>query len=249
MIGRRLAPFAAALLLGLACGSSSDQGNLAESSPSTKPCPVVVLATFPSDFPTYPGASILDERACTGFSNLPTGSIMFYRRWSTADTGQQVDDFYSARLNQGRWSVVKVYPIESDGSTSVDFAAKDDPNLDGSLSYAKVSAGGEIEVFIFISPLPSPSATSTPPNASAAPSAPAVNLCSAPANPWNYNFCAGTLIKSPPSDFCSYFDCIASFWNGVGYVVQCADGTYSKSGGRSGVCSSHGGFRRNLYAP
>jgi hypothetical protein len=72
----------------------------------------------------------------------------------------------------------------------------------------------------------------------------------APPNPWGYNYDSGALIYNPPSNFCSYFACIASFWNGVGYVVQCLDGTFSLSGGRTGVCSSgHGGFYRNLYAP
>lgn len=61
----------------------------------------------------------------------------------------------------------------------------------------------------------------------------------APPNPWGYTFDGGSLIFSPPSNFCDYFNCIASFWNGTGYVVQCVDGTFSLSGGRSGVCSSH----------
>jgi hypothetical protein len=79
--------------------------------------------------------------------------------------------------------------------------------------------------------------------------APTVNLCGAPANPWNYTFCGGSFITSPPSNFCGYFNCIASFANGRGYVMQCADRTYSKSGGISGSCSGHGGNARALYAP
>lgn len=75
------------------------------------------------------------------------------------------------------------------------------------------------------------------------------NTCGAGANPWGYTFCAGSTIASPPSNFCSYFNCIASFWNGVGYVEQCVDSTFSKSGGRSGSCSSHGGNSRPLYGP
>jgi hypothetical protein len=31
--------------------------------------------------------------------------------------------------------------------------------------------------------------------------------------------------------------------------MQCADATFSKSGGRSGSCSSHGGNSRALYSP
>lgn len=68
-------------------------------------------------------------------------------------------------------------------------------------------------------------------------------------NPWGYNFCGTTQIYSPPSDFCSYFNCIASFWSGIGFVVECSDQTFSKSGGRTGVCSQHGGYYRSLFAP
>ena len=67
-------------------------------------------------------------------------------------------------------------------------------------------------------------------------------------NPWGYDFSPGNLIYSPPSNFCSYFACIASFWNGSGYVEECQDGMYSKSGGRSGSCSHHGGDLRPLYS-
>jgi hypothetical protein len=67
-------------------------------------------------------------------------------------------------------------------------------------------------------------------------------------NPWGYNFTPGRLIYSAPDDFCSYFDCIASFWNSTnGYVAQCSDGMFSHSGGRPGACSWHGGTRRPLY--
>ncbi len=67
-------------------------------------------------------------------------------------------------------------------------------------------------------------------------------------NPWGYDFNPGNLIYSPPSAFCSYFNCIASFWKGSGYVIECNDATYSKSGGRSGSCSHHGGDWRALYS-
>jgi hypothetical protein len=91
---------------------------------------------------------------------------------------------------------------------------------------------------------PTPRPTVAP---TARPTAPPPNLCGAPANPWNYNFCAGGTISSPPSNFCSYFNCIPSFWQSTkGYVEECMDGTYSHSGGRSGSCSSHGGNLRPL---
>jgi len=103
---------------------------------------------------------------------------------------------------------------------------------------------------------PPPSLSTAPPTSSApppapvqppAPPAPAPDLCGAPANPYGYNFCSGSYINSPPSDICNYLSCIPNFWNGVGYVIQCQDGMFSKSGGRSGSCSYHGGNRRPLY--
>jgi hypothetical protein len=105
-------------------------------------------------------------------------------------------------------------------------------------------------------PKPTPKPVVATVKATAAPVRPtqappqALSTCGAPANPWGYNFCGGNTIYSPPSSFCSYFNCIKSFWNedipGDGYVVQCADGLFSLSGGESGACSSHGGEARPL---
>ena len=119
------------------------------------------------------------------------------------------------------------------------------------------------------SPSPTPTPTATPtttppptpaPTLAAAPTAapvkptqnpaPPVNTCGAPTNPWGYNFCGGNVISNPPSNFCNYFSCIASFWKSTnGYVEQCVDGLFSHSGGRSGSCSTHGGNRRPLNGP
>ena len=66
-------------------------------------------------------------------------------------------------------------------------------------------------------------------------------------NPWGYNFTPGRVIYNPPLDFCGYFDCIGSFGNSAGYVIQCRDNTFSTAGGRQGACSYHGGVRRPLY--
>jgi hypothetical protein len=71
-------------------------------------------------------------------------------------------------------------------------------------------------------------------------------------NPWGYDFNAGNLIYTPPSGFCNYFNCIATFYApddpGDGYIVECQDGTYSQSGGERGACSHHGGEMRPLYS-
>jgi hypothetical protein len=47
--------------------------------------------------------------------------------------------------------------------------------------------------------------------------------------------------SSGSESFCDTHSCIDNFDNGTGYVVQCADGTWSHSGGRPGACSWHGG--------
>ena len=72
--------------------------------------------------------------------------------------------------------------------------------------------------------------------------------CGVFGNPWCYTFEGGSYISRPPADFCLYFDCISSFWSGSGYVIECRDGWFSKSGGISGSCSYHGGNWRYLYA-
>ena len=101
-------------------------------------------------------------------------------------------------------------------------------------------------------PSPSPSPKPSPIATQSSPPPVAFNYCGAPANPWHYNFCAsdaGQYIYNPNAAFCSYFNCIPSFWQSTnGYVAECSDGTYSHSGGVSGACSHHGGVLRPLWA-
>ena len=89
--------------------------------------------------------------------------------------------------------------------------------------------------------LPTQAPTQPPPTATQPPSG--VN-----GNPWGYDFNPGNLIYNPPNTFCNYFNCIASFWNGHGYVEECQDAMYSLSGGIRGSCSHHGGDMRPLYS-
>lgn len=46
---------------------------------------------------------------------------------------------------------------------------------------------------------------------------------------------------APEDDFCDTHNCIPNYPDGNGSTVQCADGTYSQSGGIQGACSHHGG--------
>jgi hypothetical protein len=86
--------------------------------------------------------------------------------------------------------------------------------------------------------------TATPNSQPTATPCPGVNC-----NPWGYNFSPpGNLIYNPPSAFCNYFNCIANFSTGTGYVVECQDLTFSKTGGVPGSCSQDGGNLRPLYS-
>jgi hypothetical protein len=55
----------------------------------------------------------------------------------------------------------------------------------------------------------------------------------------------GSSPSSPATggSFCTTHRCIPSFNEGTGTIVQCADGEWSHSGGRPGVCSRHGGVK------
>ncbi len=92
-------------------------------------------------------------------------------------------------------------------------------------------------------------ATDTPTPAPAPAAASTVSALDqgAPNNPWGYDFNAGSFITAPPATFCSYFSCIAGFWNGQGYIEQCQDGIYTLAGGVGGDCDAHGGDLRPLY--
>ena len=67
-------------------------------------------------------------------------------------------------------------------------------------------------------------------------------------NPWGYDFTPGKYITVPPVAFCKFFTCNPGFARGIGYVVECQDGTYEKSGGVAGSCVLHGGPQRPLYS-
>jgi hypothetical protein len=59
---------------------------------------------------------------------------------------------------------------------------------------------------------------------------------------WALGLTAGSSSGGGASaSFCDTHDCIPNFDEGSGSVVQCADGSWSQSGGRSGACSHHGG--------
>lgn len=51
----------------------------------------------------------------------------------------------------------------------------------------------------------------------------------------------GSYSHAEDASFCSEHECIGDFEGEGGYVVECADGSFSHAGGISGACSDHGG--------
>ncbi|GGM21123.1 hypothetical protein GCM10011608_02180 [Micromonospora sonchi] len=72
--------------------------------------------------------------------------------------------------------------------------------------------------------------------------------CGAPTNPFGYGFCGGDKIREPASEVCDHFDCVPGFWEGRGYLVECANGKVSLAGGSPRACGRHGGVRRIVLA-
>jgi LysM repeat protein len=90
-----------------------------------------------------------------------------------------------------------------------------------------------------------PGAAGTPPAATptvSQPASTATQAAIATATPFDPASFLGS--TDPPANFCSMANCIPSFSDGQGYVVQCGDGLYSKSGGRTGACAGHGDVAR-----
>ena len=116
-------------------------------------------------------------------------------------------------------------------------------------------------------PIPSPTSTPTPtavptqppvqqqPTQQPAPPPPVQQPVPPPpvtgvnGNPWGYDFNPGNLIYSPNSGFCSYFNCVSTFWTATnGYVAECGNGKYTHSDGVKGACSKDSGVSQILYS-
>ncbi|GAB3434307.1 hypothetical protein [Flindersiella endophytica] len=94
---------------------------------------------------------------------------------------------------------------------------------------------------------PGPTATPTTTAAEPTPDSTSAGLCGAPDNPYDYNFCDGSLEYDPDPQVCEYFTCIVDFSSGRGFLVLCDDGMISLWGGFRGVCGEHGGVRQPVY--
>jgi len=131
-----------------------------------------------------------------------------------------------------------VFALNSDGSslaTPVRNALA--PLLVVPVAAAASAATRTAPAAVPVAPLPlAPVATASAPVASVAPAALATARPVVTAVPSVRTVTAGSPQQPPPGA-----TLIANYSQGTGTVVQCADGTWSHSGGKSGACSHHGG--------
>jgi hypothetical protein len=70
-------------------------------------------------------------------------------------------------------------------------------------------------------------------------------------NPWGYDFNrqGDYIYDQNTTNFCKYFKCASDFWNNSrnGYIVECNDEDYTRTGGYASVCDGHGGEKQALY--
>lgn len=101
-----------------------------------------------------------------------------------------------------------------------------------------------------VPPTPTPIPQQVQPTSPPAPTQPPAPTCGGTVVDgvcYSFDSTGGSQEYNPVPDFCTVFSCITSFYSGTSYVVQCNDGMYSKSGGRTGSCSRHGGEGATLY--
>jgi hypothetical protein len=113
-----------AVLVGSACGastSSSTSSSTSNSSPNVSSSSagaghldpqVSMPAGFPSDVPIYTGARLTSSGSFTS-----NGATTWGMEWETADGVDKVQAFYTAKLNQGDWT------LSFSGSTNGAFSA------------------------------------------------------------------------------------------------------------------------------
>jgi len=196
----------------------------------------------PPDFPTEPPHRL--QQSPTGSS--PQGRQTFWQRIAGLTPSERLI------LGIGAGCSALIVVCLACSALSLALGGSNSPQRNGVIGLAATATATDTD-----EPTATVEATATHVQSTSTPRSHATNTpCASPCNPWGYNFNAagGTKITNPSSAFCSYFACIGnppsytSFWNGKGYVMECKDTKFSRSGGTQNSCSQHGGDWRTLYA-
>jgi hypothetical protein len=101
-----------------------------------------VFSCLPSDFPNYPGASVVSERANVGAGFAPGDINRCTMVLNSDDDVAAVTAFYEWRLDAGDWTIAS----RDSASGAIDFQRKSRPQTVGTLSVAGRGTHTEIDV-------------------------------------------------------------------------------------------------------
>jgi hypothetical protein len=122
---------ASACTIGGASSAQSAQPSASSPFTSASPTPkldpkVALPAGFPADVPIYTGARLTSAAAFTSNGQSTWGMV-----WETFDSVDKVTAFYTAKLNQGDWTVT--FSGTASGAFSAVFARKSNSKVGGIL--------------------------------------------------------------------------------------------------------------------
>jgi hypothetical protein len=134
---------ASACTIGGTSSTQSPQPSASSPFPSASPTPkldsaVAMPAGFPAEVPIYTGARLTSAASFT-----TNGQSTWGMEWETFDSVDKVTAFYTARLNQGDWTLT--FSGGANGAFSGVFARKSNPKVggilgvDGSSGLTKIS--------------------------------------------------------------------------------------------------------------
>jgi hypothetical protein len=134
---------ASACTIGGTSSAQSPQPSASSPFPSASPTPkldseVAMPAGFPTDVPIYTGARLT---SAAGFTS--NGQATWGMEWETFDSVDKVTAFYTAKLNQGDWTLT--FSGGAGGAFSAVFARKSNSRVggilgvDGSSGLTKIS--------------------------------------------------------------------------------------------------------------
>jgi hypothetical protein len=100
------------------------------------------FSCLPSDFPTYPGASVVSENAKIGNEFSPGDSSRCTMVFDSNDNGAAVTTYYEAQLNNGDWTIVST----DSANGVISFQRKSRPQTVGTVTLLGRGQHSEIDI-------------------------------------------------------------------------------------------------------
>ena len=102
------------------------------------------LTCLPSDFPGYPGATVVNENSSFGTGAAPGDSKTCRMTLDSNDSVATVTAFYNQKLNSGDWKVVSF----NDSSGQIQFQRVSRPLTGGTVDLLGRGTGSEIRLVL-----------------------------------------------------------------------------------------------------